>query len=63
MRSGTTFGLFDDTNNKWAFKYIQGGAATVHFAGTAKVTTKTDGVTISGECEAGSVANAGWTKQ
>ena len=55
MRKSTTFGLYDDTNNVWAFKYIQDGAANVYFAGNAKVTTKTDGVTIAGECEAGSV--------
>jgi hypothetical protein len=46
---GTSAGIYDDVNNQWMFQGALGGATTMRYAGTAKVTTSSGGATIAGD--------------
>ena len=47
--NGTTFGLYDDTNNNWSLKHTKGGATELYHDGTSKVITRSDGASVEGQ--------------
>ena len=48
MSNGTAMGLYDDTNNEWGVNCIKSGAVNLYYAGTSKLDTLTNGVSING---------------
>jgi len=57
MDNGTTFGLYDDTNNHWALKHTKNGATDLYYDGDLKLATSSAGGTLTGTWT-GTVSNA-----
>ena len=49
MENGTSFGIYDDTNNQWAFYKNYNGDMRLFYAGTERMLIKSDGVSIRGD--------------
>jgi len=49
MENGTSFGIYDDTNNQWAFYKNYNGDMRLFYAGTERILIKSDGVSIRGD--------------
>ena len=62
MRSATTFGLYDDTNNKWAIRHIQNQQTDLYYNGSVKISTATDGISVTGATKSSGVVSAGGSK-
>ncbi len=48
MSNGSAQGLYNDVNNQWGIYSVFNGATDIRHAGSAKVTTTSDGATING---------------
>jgi len=46
--NGTETGISDDVNNAWMVRLVHGGAAELYYAGTSKLDTLSNGVSING---------------
>ena len=57
MDSGTSFGLYDDTNNHWAIKHNKNGDTELYYDGSKKLETSSAGGTLTGTWT-GTVTNA-----
>ncbi len=57
MDNGTSFGLYDDTNNHWALKHTKNGATNLYYDGNSKLATSSAGGTLTGTWT-GTVSNA-----
>jgi len=49
MSNGSSFGLYDDTNNQWFMYKTFNGDSRFYYAGTERILIKSDGVSIRGD--------------
>ena len=49
MSNGSSFGLYDDTNNQWFMYKDFGGESRFYYGGTERILIKSDGVSIRGD--------------
>lgn len=58
MSDGSVFGLYDDQQNEWAWKYNENAGHQFYYNASVKLTTTLTGISVTGVASATSFANA-----
>jgi len=59
MSQGTSSGIYNDVNNQWILYGVHNAATDIRYAGSAKLTTTSTGVSVTGTCSATSFTGDG----